>query len=120
MRRLLLILPLALSITLAQAAPSYVPKFARVQQDVLLNPCAKPEYPKASRRNEETGSTTIRFAAAPSGAVTDLTVIIKSGYRDLDKAAVAALKLCRFTPAMVGGKPVQAIMLAQYDWGFDQ
>ena len=120
MRPLVLLVSLALPLTLAQAAQPYTPKFARVQQDAQLVTCASPDYPQASRRNDETGSTTIRYAVSPAGKVIDMTVIKSSGFRYLDKASINALGKCQFTPASVAGKPVQAIMLAHYHWDLEQ
>jgi protein TonB len=119
MRPLLFLLSLALPVATAQAAQPYFPKFARVQQDAQLRPCAAPDYPKASRRNEETGSTTLRYALSPTGTVIDVTVVKSSGFRDLDKAAINGLNKCKFTPANVAGKPVRASMLVKYRWDLE-
>jgi protein TonB len=116
MRQLICLVSLVLPLAAAQAAP-YSPKFARVQTDVQLVPCGLPEYPKASQRGEETGNTTIRYAVSPAGKATDITIIKSSGYRDLDKASISSLGKCRFTPASVAGKPVQANLVAEYHWG---
>lgn len=118
MRPLGFLVLFALPFSLVQAAP-YSPRFARVQQDAQPVPCALPEYPKAARRGEETGSTTIRYAITPAGKVADMTVVKSSGFRALDRASLAALEKCRFTPASVAGKPVQATMLTQYHWGLE-
>lgn len=119
MRPLIFFVSFALPFAIAEASPTFSPRFARVQQDAQSIPCALPEYPKSSRRNKETGSTTIRYAISPAGEAYNVTVLQSSGFRDLDRAAIAAMGKCRFKPASIAGKPVQAIMLAQYHWGLE-
>jgi len=81
-----------------------------------FNTCAKPEYPKASLRNEETGTSTISFLIGVDGRVMDSKLTKSSGFRDLDKAAQLALGKCRFKPGTEDGKPVQAWVPVQYVW----
>ena len=81
-----------------------------------FNTCAKPEFPKASLRNEETGTVTMSFLISIDGRVTDSKITKSSGFRDLDKAAQAAIGKCRFKPAMVDGKPEQTWQPVQYQW----
>ncbi|MES2116818.1 MAG: energy transducer TonB [Pseudomonadota bacterium] len=119
MRSLAVVATLALLFPLAQAAPPSSLKFARVQHDAQLISCAKPDYPKFSQRAEETGSTTLRYAVSAAGTVIDPKVVRSSGFRDLDRAAIAVLGTCHFRPATIDGKPVQAFMLAQYDWDLE-
>jgi protein TonB len=97
----------------AQAAPAGPAKTAAV---VDLNSCAKPEYPKSSLRNEETGISTISFLIGTDGRVNDSKITKSSGFRDLDKAAQAALGKCRFKPATENGAPVQSWQPVQYVW----
>jgi protein TonB len=65
-----------------------------------FNTCAKPEYPKSSLRNEETGTVHPSFLIGVDGRVMDSKITKSSGFRDLDKAAQAALGKCHFKPAM--------------------
>ncbi len=81
-----------------------------------FNTCAKPEYPKASLRNEETGTSTISFLIGVDGHVMDSKLTKSSGFRDLDKAAQSALGKCRFKPATVDGRAEQAWVPVQYVW----
>jgi protein TonB len=82
--------------------------------------CAKPEYPKASARNEEEGTTTISFLIGVDGRMVDSKIQKSSGSRDLDRAAQAAIGKCRFKPAMVNGQPEQAWVPVQYVWSLEQ
>jgi len=101
----------------APAAPAKGP--SRTEAVADFNTCAKPEYPKSSLRNEETGVSTISFLIGVDGHVMDSKLQKSSGFRDLDKAAQSALGKCRFKPAMVDGQPQQAWTAVQYVWQLD-
>ena len=88
----------------------------RVAAVADFNTCAKPEWPKASLRNEETGTVTLSFLIGTDGRVADSKVVKSSGFRDLDRAALTGIGKCRFKPGMVDGKPEQAWMQMQYVW----
>jgi protein TonB len=96
------------------AAPAKGP--GRTEAVADFNTCAKPEYPKSSLRNEESGVTTMSFLIGADGRVMDSKVTKSSGFRDLDKAAQAALGKCRFKAATENGVPVQAWSPVQYVW----
>lgn len=102
--------------TPAPARPAGPSKTAAV---VNFDTCAKPEYPKSSLRNEETGTSTISFLIAVDGTVKESRIQKSSGFRDLDKAAVAALSKCRFKPATENGQPVETWSPVAYVWNLD-
>lgn len=77
--------------------------------------CPKPQYPRSSLRNEETGVTTLVFTVGTDGLVHDAKIQRSSGYRDLDRAALL-LQDCRFAPATRGGKPVESTQPMQFVW----
>ena len=81
-----------------------------------FNTCSKPEYPKSSQRNEETGVSTISFLIGADGGVKDSKVTKSSGFRDLDKAAQVALGKCRFKPATENGQAIESWQPVQYVW----
>ncbi|TFW30062.1 energy transducer TonB [Massilia horti] len=95
------------------AAPVRIPAVAD------FSTCAKPEWPKSSLRNEETGTVTLQFLIGVDGRVVDSKVLKSSGFRDLDKAAQVGIGKCRFKPTMVDGKPEQAWMQMQYVWSLE-
>ena len=95
------------------------PNPVRTAAVVDFNTCAKPEFPKASLRNEETGTSTVSFLIGVDGRVIDSKITKSSGYRDLDRAAQSALGKCRFKPAMVDGKPEQLWYPVAYVWQLD-
>ena len=72
--------------------------------------CAKPDYPLNAARNGDTGTVTLALLVGPDGRVQDARVQKSSGHRELDRAALNALSLCRFKPAMNNG-------VAQAGWG---
>ncbi|NRR30112.1 TonB family protein [Oxalobacteraceae bacterium] len=103
----------------APPAPPSTAKVANVAAVVDMSTCAKPEYPKSSLRNEETGTVNLQFLIGVDGHVVKADVVKSSGFRDLDRAAVAALSKCRFKPGMVDGKPEQSVAPVQYVWTLD-
>ncbi|HAT34058.1 MAG TPA: ABC transporter substrate-binding protein [Janthinobacterium sp.] len=103
-----------------QAPPSPAPpapaKPVRIAAVADMSTCAKPEYPKSSARNEETGTVTLSFLIGLDGHVADSKILKSSGFRELDKAAVKGIGKCKFKPGMNDGKPEQAWMSMQYVW----
>jgi len=100
----------------APAAPASTAKSVHVAAVADFSTCAKPDWPKASLRNEETGTVTLSFLIGVDGRVADSKIMKSSGFRDLDKAALNGIGKCRFKPGMTDGKPEQAWMQMQYVW----
>ena len=92
---------------------------ARTPAVADFNTCSKPEYPKSSLRNEETGVSTISFLIGADGSVKDSKVTKSSGFRDLDKAALVALGKCKFKAATENGQPIESWQPVQYVWQLD-
>lgn len=67
--------------------------------------CATPEYPARAVRNGDSGTVVLALLIGTDGRVTNARVQKTSGSRDLDKAALNALSLCQFKPAMNNGMP---------------
>jgi protein TonB len=78
--------------------------------------CPKPPYPMATRRNEETGTVTLKFLIGVDGQVLKSEVESTSGHARLDEAAKNALSQCRFKPGSIDGKPEQSWAKLQYVW----
>ena len=97
-----------------QPAPPRVP--VRVSAVVDAKACEKPEYPGRSLRNEEQGTVLLAFLIGLDGRVVDSRIEKSSGSRDLDKAAMNGLSLCKFKPGTVDGKPEQSWTKMQYVW----
>ena len=83
------------------------------------NSCAKPDYPARAARNGDTGTVALALLVDASGAVSSSRVQHSSGSRELDRAAQAALSLCKFKPAMEGGAPTSGWAQISYVWTLD-
>lgn len=66
----------------------------------------KPRYPESARRAGAQGVTTLRVRVLENGRVGDVLVEKSSGFRDLDVAAIEAVKKWLFEPARRGKEPV--------------
>jgi protein TonB len=78
--------------------------------------CATPAYPPNAARNGETGTVTLALMVGADGRVQGSRVQKSSGSRDLDRAAVAALSMCQFKPAMNGGVAEAGWAQIAYVW----
>lgn len=78
--------------------------------------CRQPDYPSASRRNEETGTVMLRFLIGVDGKVVESKVEFSSGYPRLDEAARRALSQCQFKAGTIDGKPEQSWASLKYVW----
>lgn len=65
-----------------------------------------PEYPRAALRNRESGTVLVRVAVDAAGMPSDVTLEKNSGSRDLDRAALEAVRKWRFQPAQRDGQAV--------------
>jgi periplasmic protein TonB len=83
---------------------------------VLADGCDTPAYPTSAARNGESGTVVLALLVGADGRVRDARVDKSSGYRDLDKAARAALSLCKFKPAMVNGEATAGWSAISYVW----
>ena len=84
-------------------------------------PGCKPEYPRASLRNEETGTVVLSVLIGADGSVADVKIDKSSGFRGLDNAVRTQLMsgACKNKPGTVDGKPQQTWTKVQYDWKLD-
>ena len=83
-----------------QVAPS-PPVVSRSTPRLLAG--AKPDYPSASRRAGESGTTQLNICVNASGRVTSASVAGSSGYQRLDDAALKWIRGERFTPGKING-----------------
>lgn len=63
------------------------------------NACSVPEYDSKMLRAEEKGVVKLRFTTDANGNVLDASIEESSGFANLDRASMSALKSCRFTMA---------------------
>lgn len=102
----------------AQPAPRQVQAMAIRVPPVIdaARSCQQPEYPSASRRNEEAGTVQLRFLIGVDGKVVESKIESSSGYPRLDEAARHALGQCQFKAGTVDGKPEQSWARLRYVW----
>ena len=81
--------------------------------------CARPDYPARAARNGEVGTVSLALLIGTDGRVTEAKVQKSSGSRDLDRAAVSALSLCKFKPATSNGVAEPAWGQIAYVWSLD-
>lgn len=104
-----------------KVAPLVAPKPDRVFSAALANAsdCALPDYPARSVRNAESGTVTLALLIGANGKVSEAKVQSSSGFRELDRAALSALSLCRFKPATSNGVAEPAWGQIAYVWSLD-
>ncbi|QYF94909.1 energy transducer TonB [Massilia sp. PAMC28688] len=97
------------------------PDPARVYNAALANAdaCALPSYPARALREGNTGTVTLALLIGPNGKVGASRIQRSSGHPELDRAAVAALSLCTFTPATTNGVAESAWGQIAYVWTLD-
>ena len=81
--------------------------------------CARPDYPARAVRNGEVGTVNLALLIGVDGKVTEAKVQKSSGSRELDRAAVSALSLCKFKPATHNGVAEPAWGQIAYVWTLD-
>jgi periplasmic protein TonB len=81
--------------------------------------CVRPDYPAKAARNGDTGTVGLALLIGVDGKVSDSKVERSSGFKELDRAAVAALSMCKFKPATTDGVPEPAWSKMAYVWSLD-
>lgn len=105
------------TVPVAEPAP-HAP--VRVAPVVDAKACTRPEYPKNALRNGDTGTVTLALLIGTDGRVAEAKVEKSSGSRELDRAALAGLSLCRFQPGSVDGVAYRSWTQMQYVWSLDE
>ncbi len=78
--------------------------------------CREPEYPSASERLGEQGTSSISLLIGTDSKVADSRVEASSGSKRLDAAAIKAFSLCKFSVGTVDGKPEPTWFPIKYKW----
>lgn len=89
---------------------------ARSQAPRLLAGNPSPQYPAAALRAGIGGTVMVRAELDANGQPVDVDVIRRSGNRDLDRAAVQAVRKWRFEPAMRNGRGVASTVQVPVDF----
>lgn len=77
---------------------------------------AMPNYPAASRRQNEQGQVVLRVELDETGRITSARVATSSGYKRLDEAGLTAIKNWQCNPSTRNGAAVRAIALQPFDF----
>ena len=67
----------------------------------------KPEYPENARERNAEGLVAFVATVDVNGAVTRVELLSSTGDRELEQAAEAAVRKCRFRPYRVDGTPTE-------------
>jgi protein TonB len=105
--------------TRTSAAPRQAQPPAQAQQPPQQVPgegCAPPVYPPEAAQARMSGVSMMAFLVGSDGTVRESRLLKSSGYAILDRTAEAALRLCRFKPALKNGHTVAAWQPVQYAW----
>lgn len=102
-------------------APAANPNAGKLFSAALAdaNGCAKPDYPAKAARNGETGTVSLALLIGVDGRVSDSKVQRSSGSRELDRAAQAALSMCKFKPAVNNGAAEPGWGQIAYVWSLN-
>ena len=75
-----------------------------------------PSYPPAALRNGVEGSVVVRVDVDATGVPFNVTIVQRSGSRDLDRAATDAVRRWRFLPAQSNGQAVVGSIEVPFDF----
>jgi protein TonB len=84
----------------------------------LHNP--KPVYPALARRLGEEGTVVLQVRVSANGLVDSVSIRRTSGYPELDRAALSAVRQWTFTPASRAGRPVAGWVLVPILFSLDE
>ena len=76
----------------------------------------QPQYPPTAYRNREEGSVLVRAEVDADGVPGEVTLMRRSGSRDLDNAALAAVRQWHFRPAIENGKAIASAVEVPVDF----
>jgi periplasmic protein TonB len=92
------------------------PAVAQSRQARPLANNVTPKYPPAALRSGIGGTVLVRAEVDAAGNPVTVTVAKRSGNRDLDRAAVNAVRNWRFEPAMRDGKATASVVQVPVDF----
>lgn len=94
----------------AHFSPPTNPSSARQQAKVDAPPspehAIRPDYPSRARRRGEQGDVVVEIDVSAAGRVDRVRVVESCGFRELDEAAVKAVRAATFRPARRGAEPM--------------
>ena len=75
-----------------------------------------PVYPRSARRRGREGVVTLEILVSDIGNVSEAVVVAGSGHKDLDSAAVSAVRSARFAPATEDGVQVEGRLRLTFEF----
>ena len=75
-----------------------------------------PRYPASALRQRQSGTVLVRVEVDISGRPAGLALVQRSGSRELDRAALEAVRDWRFQPALRDGQPVPGSLVIPIDF----
>lgn len=100
--------PVAIQVPSLGADRGAMPAVAPADRGVAYERVREPRYPASARVRGIEGETVLRVLVAADGQVRSVSVAASSGHRELDQAALAAVRTWRFQPAIEQGRTVAA------------
>ena len=88
---------------------------AVVSDPIALNRIV-PVYPRSARRKGHEGVVTVAISVAEDGVVAHAEVVSSSGYKELDDAALSAVRSARFVPATSDGVRMRGELRLTFDF----
>ncbi|MBW8810625.1 MAG: poly-beta-1,6-N-acetyl-D-glucosamine biosynthesis protein PgaD, partial [Lysobacter sp.] len=76
----------------------------------------KPPYPLEAQRHREGGLVKLKVQVSADGRALNVAIVKRSGYRDLDRAAVNTVRTWRFAPAVRNGKAIGAVVIVPVEF----
>jgi protein TonB len=107
----------------AEAGASATPGVALAPGDQpvpLSGQTPPPRYPSDALRKGESGTVLVRVEVDVNGAPAGVALVQRSGSRDLDRAAMEAVRKWRFMPAQRDGQAIAASLVIPIDFKADE
>ena len=98
------------------SAPSALQERSRVVSEPRALNRIVPVYPRSARRRGREGVVTVQISVSDSGEVSGVEVIAGSGHKDLDSAAVSAVRTACFAPATEDGVQVHGRLRLTFEF----
>ena len=110
----------AMPIANAPAAPAPVALAPGEQPVPIKGQTPPPRYPGAALRRGESGTVLVRVEVDTAGMPAGVALVQRSGSRDLDRAAMEAVRAWRFQPAQRNGQAIAASLVIPIDFKADR
>ncbi|HYM86823.1 MAG TPA: energy transducer TonB [Pseudoxanthomonas sp.] len=101
-------------------APAAVALAPGDQPVVIRGQSPAPRYPPGALRRGESGTVLVRVEVDASGMPAGVALVQRSGSRDLDRAAMEAVRRWRFQPAQRNGQATPGSLVIPIDFKADE